>query len=415
MRALLLTAALAAHVLAPASAQTPAAGGSQGPDDIEFAVHYPAGAEAYITTNIGATRDAGMGANYEDPACLETLNDGDNSVWFVFSVTNFSATTGFSVDTEGSDFDTMLALYANTSTLGCNDDHPGSGVTSRVEIGNVPTGARTTYLARVTGFGGAEGIVRIRVTLGSDLELDPVNDLYTETPWTTLATSGVPHYGDNENAAEFNQMAWEVPATCTGLDRNNAVFWRFVAPSAGTLTLSTAGSQRRDGGPLDTILSLYPASGPGALTEVACNDDGSGNGASQITEFPVTAGTTYAVRVSTYDNANGGVGSLVLTPTFAPGTAGEADAAAAGVYLDAPAPNPARGRTALAFTLARASEARLTVVDLLGREVAVLFDGPAAAGRTDATFDASRLPAGVYVARLAAAGMATTTRVTVVR
>lgn len=47
---------------------------------------------------------------------------------------------------------------------------------------------------------------------------------------------------------------------------------------------------------------------------------------------------------------------------------------------------------------------RLSIYDLLGREVAVLVDGPLAAGWHTAQFEAGPLPSGVYVARLSADG-----------
>jgi hypothetical protein len=46
----------------------------------------------------------------------------------------------------------------------------------------------------------------------------------------------------------------------------------------------------------------------------------------------------------------------------------------------------------------------LAVYDLLGREVARLFDGPRSAGFYQATFNASHLSSGIYFCRLAAAG-----------
>ena len=83
--------------------------------------------------------------------------------------------------------------------------------------------------------------------------------------------------------------------------------------------------------------------------------------------------------------------------------------------LDAVAPNPTRGVARVRFSLPEAQAVRVTVTDLLGREVAVLLDGPAPAGASEAAFPAS-LPAGVYVVRLAAAdGAAAAQRVTVVR
>ncbi len=95
-------------------------------------------------------------------------------------------------------------------------------------------------------------------------------------------------------------------------------------------------------------------------------------------------------------------------------TAGE-DGAAAVFALAAPAPNPARGQASLAFSLAEAGPARLSVVDLLGREVAVLAEGEQAAGRHTAAFDVSGLAPGVYVVRLSAGAQTAARRVVVVR
>ena len=96
-------------------------------------------------------------------------------------------------------------------------------------------------------------------------------------------------------------------------------------------------------------------------------------------------------------------------------TAAESRAAATRPSLRAPAPNPAAGRAALAFALDAAGPARLAVVDALGREVAVVFDGAAAAGETTVALDTSRLPAGVYTVRLSASGRVATRHLTVVR
>lgn len=80
-----------------------------------------------------------------------------------------------------------------------------------------------------------------------------------------------------------------------------------------------------------------------------------------------------------------------------------------GLELLPAAPNPFNPSTRLAFVLPAAGEVRLSVHDLLGRPVALLVDGPLAAGRHEAVFHARNLASGVYVARLAA-GSATTVR-----
>lgn len=78
-------------------------------------------------------------------------------------------------------------------------------------------------------------------------------------------------------------------------------------------------------------------------------------------------------------------------------------------------PNPVRGAGAVTFALDGPAEVRLAVYDALGREVAVLADGPFGAGVHRAAFAAGALPAGVYVVRLDRGGVAETARVTVVR
>ena len=98
-----------------------------------------------------------------------------------------------------------------------------------------------------------------------------------------------------------------------------------------------------------------------------------------------------------------------LNVASGPGTATEA------VRLDAPAPNPARGRTGLRFTLSSASSARLDLFDARGRHVSRLADGPHGAGSHRVPVDVSGLPAGIYVMRLDAGGQQRTTRLTVVR
>ena len=77
-------------------------------------------------------------------------------------------------------------------------------------------------------------------------------------------------------------------------------------------------------------------------------------------------------------------------------------------------PNPFRAQTAVAFELAEAGPARLAVYDVLGREVAVLHDGPAAASET-VRLAAGALPAGVYVVRLETGRTEQTLKVLLIR
>jgi hypothetical protein len=79
---------------------------------------------------------------------------------------------------------------------------------------------------------------------------------------------------------------------------------------------------------------------------------------------------------------------------------------------DAPAgkltvgPNPARAQSRVSFSLGAPAVVRLSVVDVLGREVAVLDEGPRAAGPQSVPMDGRGLPTGFYVVRLVVDGLA---------
>ena len=88
------------------------------------------------------------------------------------------------------------------------------------------------------------------------------------------------------------------------------------------------------------------------------------------------------------------------------------DAAAADLRaVPEPGDGPRDGRV-----LARhATEARVALYDVLGREVMVAADGRRAAGPQTVDLDVSGLPAGLYVVRIVAGGSAEARTLTVVR
>lgn len=83
--------------------------------------------------------------------------------------------------------------------------------------------------------------------------------------------------------------------------------------------------------------------------------------------------------------------------------------------LRAPSPNPARGAVTLGYALPEAGDARVSVVDALGREVAEVASGAHEAGRYTVQFDTGSLPAGVYTVRMSAGAEALVRRFTIVR
>ncbi|HDQ44091.1 MAG TPA: T9SS type A sorting domain-containing protein, partial [bacterium] len=65
-------------------------------------------------------------------------------------------------------------------------------------------------------------------------------------------------------------------------------------------------------------------------------------------------------------------------------------------------PNPFNPTTMISYTIPAASEVRLSVYDILGREVAVLVDENKTAGAHEVLFDGMSLSSGLYFYRLQA-------------
>lgn len=150
-----------------------------------------------------------------------------------------------------------------------------------------------------------------------------------------------------------------------------------------------------------TYIALDPASGQMYWSE-------GGAGAQHIYRGPMTGGSRTALMLplTTYGGLAFQPNGTVSAPT---------DAGLPVEFALAPvSPNPARGRIRAEFALPRESRVRVTVLDLQGREVAVLADGTFPAGRHEATWNGAatrRNAAGVYFVRLATDGRAWTRRV----
>jgi hypothetical protein len=120
-------------------------------------------------------------------------------------------------------------------------------------------------------------------------------------------------------------------------------------------------------------------------------------------------------------SARSGYVADILADVGVLGTAGVPDAAAAVNRLGGGCPNPFNPATTIHYSLGRGTDrARLAVYDVAGRLVAVLSDGPAAAGDHEARWDGRDgdghpVSSGVYFVRLSADGWSGSTKMTLLK
>jgi hypothetical protein len=118
---------------------------------------------------------------------------------------------------------------------------------------------------------------------------------------------------------------------------------------------------------------------------------------------------------TTFDDINGSLlfglagGIYSLIPVFTPGAIyygftsdiiGRNTNLPRKIYLLRNYPDPFNASTTIEFALPEAAEVQLSVYNLLGQKIEILFDGRKPAGEHSLTWDAGDLPSGVYFARL---------------
>lgn len=226
------------------------------------------------TTSLGATSSVSV----PDPPCG---NYAGRDVWYRFVAT---ANRSVRIRTSANGLtDTGVALYeaATCSTgfnlLGCSAD--GNGLMGELGYGGLTEGA--TYYVRVWGEGALQGSFDIcLISINGD---EPC----AATP-LTMGTSCSTTSGNTSLATPTSA----VPDPSCGSYSGNDVWYSFVAPLNGTVTVRTAA-----GGLTNSALSIYAANAcSGTFTEVVCATDGNGAMA-QVTQGGLVPGTVYYVRV----------------------------------------------------------------------------------------------------------------------
>ncbi len=123
----------------------------------------------------------------------------------------------------------------------------------------------------------------------------PANDNLANASIIALTTNAATVTGYNTNATK---QAGE-PNHANNLG-GRSIWWRWTAPSSGTVDLDTRGSYS------DTTLGAYTGSSVDALTTIASNDDiNPGVVQASTIIFPATSGTTYFFAVDGFNNDDG--------------------------------------------------------------------------------------------------------------
>ena len=219
------------------------------------------------------------------------------SVWYSWTAPSSGSAT---IGTAGSSFDTVLAVYTGSSlgalTAVASNDNRTTGVTdSQVTFQAV---AGTLYRIAVDGKSGASGSITIT---GSLTGASVVNDAFA----SAIACTGTSFTVTGSNVGATKQAGEPSHAGQAG---GKSIWYSWVAPAAGKLTLATAGSS------FDTLLGVYTGSAVNSLKAIASNDDVSSIDRTSKVTFSAVSGTKYWIAIDGYAAASG---SVKLAGTFA--------------------------------------------------------------------------------------------------
>ena len=219
-------------------------------------------------------------------------NYGGRSVWWRW----IAPFTGQVVlNTEGSTFDTLLAVYSRaTSTFIVENDDVVYGVVQYREV-RFDAVEGNEYRFMVDGFDGASGSIVLRLN-------PPPNDDFTACQ--SIAGSSGSLTGHNVGATR--EPYEPTHASTFG---SHSVWYCWTAPRGGNVEMNTIGSD------FDTTLAIYRGDALNQLT-VMGGDNDSGAGGTSIARFTAVSNTVYRIAI---DGRADGMGHIVLSWNYIAG------------------------------------------------------------------------------------------------
>jgi len=225
-------------------------------------------------------------------------NAGGHSLWYQWTALNTQPVT---IDTIGSSFNTLLAVYTGSSltalTPVASNDDIGSPTNLQSQVTFNAT-AGVVYDIAVDGFNGDTGSVVL--TLNQTIQ----NDNFAFLTFVGGVGGSIrgSNLGATKEAGEPNHA---------GNPGGASIWYGWTAPISGVATFDTLGST------FNTLLGVYTGNSVNALTLVASNDDiGSPTNLQSRVSFNAVGLTRYNIAIDGY---NGVTGDSLLTWSLAAG------------------------------------------------------------------------------------------------
>ncbi|HWA88174.1 MAG TPA: S8 family serine peptidase [Opitutus sp.] len=238
-----------------------------------------------------AIRASNAGASAEPGEPAHAGSTANASLWWEWTAPTSGAV---SVDTTGSDYDTVLAVYTGASLatlqpVASNDD--SDGTTSRVTFNAV---AGTAYEIAVDGKAQATGLTLL------NLGTTPANDAFAAAQVLTGTPTNASVRADGSTAHCTREPGEPRIDPYLG---GTSLWYRWTAPHSGHFQAAVVTAD------FDPLVRVFTGSSLDSLQAVATNIGNATQGA--LCGFDATAGTTYSIMVDA--KVSSSVGEFILT------------------------------------------------------------------------------------------------------
>ncbi|MEO7931751.1 MAG: DUF1573 domain-containing protein [Chthoniobacterales bacterium] len=237
-----------------------------------------------------------------------SISSVSHTVWWSWTAPVDGVVT---IDTNGSSFDTTMAVFTGNSLSNlfivtevqgnqlyfAEDDDAGIGLASLVTF---TAQAGVTYQISIDGFVGNIGFIELNLAMKFT---PPSNDNFANRQVVNGAgaTISATNVGGTREFGEPNHA---------GNAGGESLWYSWTAPRTGLVQIKSTGTN------FDTILGVYVGDGLGALFDASSSaNSGVINSTPNELDFKVIGGETYAIAV---DGMDGRVGSFTLTVAQGP-------------------------------------------------------------------------------------------------